>query len=172
MNLVCTGTKNDHWPAIRRQIEQSGLQAHVLFLGYVSPLELRALYRTAQLVVYPSLFEGAGLPVLEALQEGVPVICSDLAPLREYGGDAVLTFDPHSTDSMASSLLRISTDTDLREQLRERGKERARTFTWERTARTYRALYRNVAGVSLSEDDQRLLARAACKKAVSAPAAI
>jgi glycosyltransferase involved in cell wall biosynthesis len=159
LNLVCTGAKNEYWPVISRHIDELGLQAQVTFLGFVSPLEVRALYRLAQFVVFPSLFEGAGLPVIEAFQEGVAVTCSDIPPLREYGGDAVLTFDPHSTDSIAASLLRISSDEALREQLRARGRERSRLFTWERTGRTYRALYRKVAGVPLTEEDLHLLAR-------------
>lgn len=157
LNLVCTGTKNEHWTAIRRQVDKFALQTQVFFLGYISPNELRALYRMAQFVVFPTLFEGAGFPVMEALQEGAPVICSDIPPLREYGGDAVLAFDPHSTEEIASSLLRISRGAELREQLRARGKERAQLFTWERTAKTYRALYRKVAGFPLSEEDHNLL---------------
>jgi glycosyltransferase involved in cell wall biosynthesis len=157
LNLVCTGTKNEHWPVISQRINKLGLQTQVIFLGFVSPLELRALFRLAQFVVFPSLFEGAGMPVIEALEEGVAVTCSDIAPLREYGGDAVLTFDPHSADSIAASLLQISSDEALRERLRARGKERAGLFTWERTGKSYRALYRKVAGVPLSEEDLLLL---------------
>jgi glycosyltransferase involved in cell wall biosynthesis len=157
LHLVCTGTQNEHWPAIQQCIANFELQKQVMFLGFVKPIELRALYHLAQFVVFPSLFEGGGFPVVEAFQEEVPVTCSDLPPLREYGGDAVLTFDPLSTESIASSLLRMATDAELRGELRERGKERARRFTWERTAKTYRALYRKVAGVPLSEEDVHLL---------------
>jgi len=157
LNLVCTGTINEHWQVITRRIKKLGLQSQVVFLGFVSPIELRSLYRLAQFVVFPSLFEGAGLPVIEAFQEGVAVTCSDIPPLREYGGDAVLTFDPQSSDSIAASLVRISGDQALREQLRARGQRRARLFTWERTGKTYRALYRKVAGVPLSDEDLHLL---------------
>ncbi len=156
LNVVCTGAKNDHFSAISKRIEECGLQAQVMFLGFVSPVELRSLYRLARFVVFPSLFEGAGLPVIEAFQENVAVTCSDIPPLREYGGDAVLTFDPHSADSIAASLLRISREEGLREQLRARGTERAKLFTWERTGKAYRALYRKVAGVPLSEEDLHL----------------
>ncbi len=85
----------------------------------------------------------------------------DLPPTREtrppYDRAPVLAFDPHSTEEIASSLLRISRGAELREQLRARGKERAQMFTWERTAKTYRALYRKVAGFPLSEEDHNLL---------------
>ncbi len=158
LNLVCTGVKNDHWPCIERRIRELKLRKQVFFLGYVSSAELRALYHLAQLLVFPSLFEGGGFPVVEGLQEGVPVICSEIPPLREYGGDAVLTFDPHSVDSIAASLARISRDEDLRAELRMRGSRRIRMFTWERTAKAYRALYRKVARFPLSEEDVVLLA--------------
>jgi len=157
LNLVCTGRKNEHWPVIKRRIDDLRLRSQITFLDFVSPSNLSALYRLAQFVVFPSLFEGAGMPVLEAFLEGVAVTCSDIAPLREYGGDAVLTFDPRSTDSIAASLLQISTNERLREQLRTRGKEKVRLFTWERTGRAYRALYRKVAGVPLPDDDLHLL---------------
>ena len=157
LNLVCSGAKNDHWPAIQRRVDKLGLQEQVAFLGYISPLELLALYHLAEFVVFPSLFEGGGFPVIEALQEGVAVACSDLPSLQEYGGEAVLKFDPQSVESIATCLLRISQDEGLREHLRTRGKERVCRFTWERTARTYRALYRKVGGVSLSKEDLDLL---------------
>jgi len=157
LNLVCTGLKNAHWPQIERRVTELGLDGQVRFLGYVTSTELRALYQLTQFVVYPSLFEGGGFPVVEGMKEGVPVACSDIRPLMEYGGDAVLPFDPNSTDSIAASLLRMHEDKRLREQLCARGKERARAFTWERTGKTYRALYRKVAGVPMSEEDVRLL---------------
>jgi glycosyltransferase involved in cell wall biosynthesis len=158
LNLVCTGRKNEHWPAIQRRIEELDLGAQVKFLGFLRASDVRAIYHLAQFVVYPSLFEGAGLPVLEAFQQGVPVTCSDISSLREYGADAMLTFDPNSTESIAASLLRIASDEGLRAQLRVRGTERVQLFTWERTAKTYRALYRKVAGAPLSEEDSYLLA--------------
>ncbi|MGD0225697.1 MAG: glycosyltransferase family 1 protein [Terriglobia bacterium] len=157
LNLFCPGRKNEYWPVIRQRINDLGLQAQVIFPGFVDLAESQAFYRLAQFVVFPSLFEGAGMPVIEAFREGVPVTCSDIPPLREYGGDAVLTFDPQSVESIAASLLRISSDEALREQLRARGRERARMFTWERTAKTCRALYRKVAGVPLTEEDLHLL---------------
>lgn len=157
LNLVCPGRKNEYWPVIERRIKDLGLQAQVSFPGWVNLLESRALYHLAQFVVFPSLFEGAGMPVIEAFQEGVAVTCSDIPPLREYGDDAVLSFDPNSVESIAASLLRISRDEALRGELRVRGKERVRLFTWDRAGKTYRALYRRVAGVALSEEDSRLL---------------
>src|SRR5438034_11632768 len=89
MNLVCTGRKNEFWPTLHDQILRRDLSGQVFFLGYVGGSELRALYRLAEFAVHPSLFEGGSFPVLEAFQEGVPVACSAIPPLQEYGGDAV-----------------------------------------------------------------------------------
>jgi glycosyltransferase involved in cell wall biosynthesis len=157
LNLFCPGRKNEHWPVIRQRIDELDLRAQVIFPGFVDLAESQAFYQLAQFVVFPSLFEGAGMPVIEAFQEGAPVTCSDIPPLQEYGGDAVLSFNPHSVESIAASLVRISDDEALREKLRTRGLERARMFTWERTAKTCRALYRQVAGACLTEEDHHLL---------------
>lgn len=157
LNLVCTGRKNDFWLTIENRLNELGLNGQVSFLGYVAPKELRALYRLSQFVVFPSLFEGAGLPVLEAFQETAPVACSAIPPLQEYGGDAVLQFDPTCVESIARALQQISSDEKLRARLRMRGTERVRLFTWERTGRMYRALYRKVAGRMLSQEDWQLL---------------
>jgi len=157
LNLLCPGRKNEHWPVIERRIAELGLREQVIFPGFVDLAESQAFYRLARFVVFPTLFEGAGMPVIEALREGAPVACSDIPPLREYGGDAVMTFDPNSVESIAEALLRVANDEPLRSELRLRGQERAQNFTWERTAKTCRALYRKVAGVSLTEEDHHLL---------------
>ncbi len=155
--LVCTGVKNDYWPRIEQRIDQLALRDSVHFLGYVTPIELRALYRLAQFLVIPSLFEGGGFPVLEGFSEGTPVACANATSLPEYGGDAVLLFEPASTESIAGALVRMATDPALRDSLRQRGTERIRGFDWSVTARSYRALYRKVAGRPLSDEDLSLL---------------
>lgn len=160
VNLVCTGMKNDFWHVIKKQIHELRLdrEGQVCFLGFVSTTELRALYRLAQFVIFPSLFEGGGFPLLEAFGEGTPVACSEVTSLPEYGGDAALYFDPLSVESIARALQRMSTDANLRARLRQRGAKRISLFTWQRTARTYRALYRKLAGQPLSEEENALLA--------------
>jgi glycosyltransferase involved in cell wall biosynthesis len=157
MNLVCTGRKNDFWRVIEKRIHELKLEKQVRFLGYVTATELRAIYHAAQFVIFPSLFEGGGLPVLEAFHEGIPVACSNVTALPEYGGDAALLFDPFSIESIADAWRRMTTDANLRETLRQRGSQRIGLFSWERTAKMYRALYRQVAGVPLSDEDQVLL---------------
>lgn len=158
IHLVCTGTQNNFWPTIEKHIRELALNNQVRFLGFVSPTELRALYHLAQFVVFPSLFEGGGFPVLEAFREGTPVTCSGVTSLPEYGGDAVLLFDPTSVESISEAMLRMATDAKLRATLRQRGAARIRLFTWERTARAYRALYRKMAGRPLSDEERHLLA--------------
>ncbi len=157
LNLVCTGRKNDFWSTLHDQILKRNLSGQVHFLGYLDGSELRALYRLSQFVVFPSLFEAGSFPVLEAFHESVPVACSAIPPLQEYGGDAVLQFDPRSVESIVHALLRLLSDSTLRSTLRSRGQERIRFFTWERTGRAYRALYRKIAGRALSEEDRQLL---------------
>lgn len=156
VHVVCTGTQNDFWPTIKKHRRVLKLEDQVHFLGFVSPEDLIGLYHLAQFVVFPSLFEGGGVPVLEGFREGAPVACSDVTSLPEYGGDAVLLFDPTSVRSIASAMRIMATDAELRARLRSRGAERIRLFSWERAAKAYRALYRKVARRHLSDEDLRL----------------
>lgn len=157
VELVCTGVLNDFWPTISARIDELRLWDQVRFLGFVPQSDLRTLYRLAEFVIIPSLFEGWGFPLIEAFEEGVPVASSETTSLTEYAGDAALLFDPTSVESIAGALLRMATEPELREALVRRGRERARTFSWERAATAYRALYRKVAGEVLSGEDEQLL---------------
>lgn len=157
LNLVCSGKQNAFFPNLEQRIRELRLETQVRFLGFVEPTTVRALYRLAQFVIHPSLFEGGGLPILEAFREGVPVTGSDRTSLPEYAGDAALYFDPLSVESIADAVKRMATDATLRASLREHGRTRVQAFTWERTARTYRALYRYVAGKRLTRAEQTLL---------------
>lgn len=158
VHLVCTGAQNAHWPVIRRERDDLGLERQVRFLGFISPQEIRALYRLAEFVIFPSLYEGAGLPVLEAFSEDAPIAASRVCSIPEYGGDAVLYLDPLSVEGMARALKQMATDRSLREKLRERGKNRRAIFTWEATAAAHRAIYRAAAGMKLSSEDRDVLA--------------
>jgi glycosyltransferase involved in cell wall biosynthesis len=160
VNLVCTGKQNEHSRVIVRRIRDLGLEKQVRFLGFIAPLELRALYRLAQFVIHPSIFEGGGLPILEAFREGVPVACANTTSLPEYAGDAALLFDPMSADCIAQAIRQMVTNAELRDDLRQKGSKRIRLFTWERTAKTYRALYRLLGKQPLTEEDRYLLAEA------------
>ena len=103
-------------------------------MGWLSANDLEGLYHAATCFVFPSLQEGFGLPVLEAMRRGTPVACSDTSSMPEVGGEAVLYFDPLDTASIAAALTRLLSDPDLRKRLTEAGIERQRMFTWRATA--------------------------------------
>ncbi len=113
----------------------------VRILGFVDEADLPALYRNAALFVFPSLYEGFGLPVLEAMACGVPVVCSNRSSLPEVAGDAALLADPLDTDGLAETMARALEDTDLRQEMAARGFAQAARFTWERAARQLRDMF-------------------------------
>jgi glycosyltransferase involved in cell wall biosynthesis len=156
--LICTGSqKTDHWETIRTRIETLRLTNQVRFLGFVPEAHLRALYRLAQFMVEPSLFEASSLPVFEAWAEGVPVAVSDVTALPEQVKDAGLLFDPLDVQAIAAAIERMTTDGQLRERLVRLGSERLGQFDLERTAKAYRAVYRRAARRALDEEDRWLL---------------
>ena len=144
------------WDYVRRL----GLRDRVRFPGYVGPEELAGLYRDAFAVVLPSLCEGAGQPLLEAFAHGAPVACSGTTSLAEYAGDAALLFDPEKPAEIADALRRFVQEPALCEQLRSAGRARIAAFSWERSARAYRALYRELAGWPMPDEDHALLREA------------
>jgi glycosyltransferase involved in cell wall biosynthesis len=158
LRLISTGYKHPRfWPLIEQALRKLNLEGQVRFLGIVPTEDLRAIYRLAQFVIVPTLFEAASGPVFEAWLERVPIACSNVTSLPEQVGDAALLFDPFSTSSIANAANRLATDQDLREDLIERGERRLLDFSWERTAKAYRAVYRRAAGRTLSEEDLFLL---------------
>ena len=156
--LVCVGGQDRRQGEIARRAAALRLDAQVRFLGYVSSGELRGLYALARMLVFPSLFEGFGMPVLEAFSAGVPVACSDLPPLAEIAGDAAVRFDPRDARAIAAAVRRLWTEPALRDRLVARGRVRAASETWEGVARRYRALYRLAAGRRTGPEDEALLA--------------
>jgi glycosyltransferase involved in cell wall biosynthesis len=115
-------------------------------LEYPPDEDVQGLYSLATLFVFPSLCEGFGFPVLEAMASGVPIAASRVAALPEIGGDAALYFDPHSAAQMAEILLQGLEDSEIRTELIEQGRKRIQEFTWERSARQTLAFYRKVVG--------------------------
>lgn len=142
--LVLVGQKGYGWEAIRTAIEQSGAASWVDVRGYVSETELKDLYACASVFVYPSLYEGFGLPVLEAMACGTPVVCSRAASLPEVGGDAAVYFDPHNVEEMADAMERVIDSPSLQSEMREKGLRQAARFTWEECARKHVEVYRKV----------------------------
>ena len=126
-------------------LEQSPVREHVIFPGFVPDAALPAVYTGAQVLVLPSLSEGFGLPVLEAMACRTPVICSDTSSLPEVAGDAALLVDPTDVDALSSALTRVLTDSALQEQMRARGEAQAARFSWERTAEETLAVYQQLA---------------------------
>jgi len=156
--LVCPGTRTSEYRSLEAMMDRLGLRDTTRFPGFVTPLELRGLYALGRALVFPSRFEGWGLPVCEAFSAGLPVACSAVAGLPDLVGDAGLLFDPEDIDQIADSVLRLWSDGALRERLADRGRRRAEEFSFDRTARLFRAHYRRIAGASLEEEDRILLA--------------
>ena len=130
------------------------------FRGFVDDDQLALLYAGARCLVFPSLFEGFGFPVLEAFAAGLPVACADATSLPELTGDAAVLFDPTDVDSIAHALEQVWSDDELRATLATRGHIRAATYSWDQLARSCRALYRAAARQDLAPDDVVLLAAA------------
>jgi len=142
--LVLPGYSTPHEDDLRRRAADLGLGNDVRFLGWIDPAELEGLYAAAACFIFPSLYEGFGLPVLEAMARGVPVACSGRGSLAEVAGDAALRFDPESESSIAAAIQRLLTDHAEAGRLRVAGYERAAAFTWEATATATLASYERV----------------------------
>jgi glycosyltransferase involved in cell wall biosynthesis len=147
--LVLAGYATAHENELRERAHALGVDGDVRFPAWVSAEELEGLWGLAQAFVFPSLYEGFGLPVLEAMARGVPVASSNASSLAEVAGDAALLFDPRDEPALASALSRLLDDAALADDLRARGLARAREFTWQRTARlTLETYARALAGSS------------------------
>jgi glycosyltransferase involved in cell wall biosynthesis len=125
--------------------ERLGRSVQVEIAGYVSEDELAAEYRNADVFVYPSLYEGFGLPVVEAMASGTPVVTSGAGSLREVAGEAALIVDPLDVEAIAEAIARIASDRELRASLRTRGLARAAEFTWDRSATRLAEIYAELA---------------------------
>jgi glycosyltransferase involved in cell wall biosynthesis len=146
LQLVLPGSPNDYEQELRALAAELGVDGSVRFPGWVSDAELDVLYGLATCFVLPTFLEGFGLPVLEAMARGLPVACSDIPVLSEVAGDAAALFDPNDPHSIATTIERVIADPALARELAERGRERCRMFTWERTARATLASYRRALG--------------------------
>jgi glycosyltransferase involved in cell wall biosynthesis len=144
LKLILTGRSfpADHPAALA--IREHGLEQRIVHLGYRSPLEIRALFQGCLGLVFPSLFEGYGMPVAEALIAGKPVACSNVTSLPEIAGDAALMFDPHDSKDMAARLLDLVTQPDLRRELSDRALRRRTLFSARRSALQTLSIYPRV----------------------------
>ena len=132
--LVISGIKGWGHQSIFDKVASSGIEKEIIFTGFVPNEFLPFLYNGASAFVYPSLYEGFGLPVLEAMACGVPVVTSNVSSLPEVAGDAAILLNPYSVDELADGIWRILSDEDLRNSCITKGIERAKSFTWERCA--------------------------------------
>jgi glycosyltransferase involved in cell wall biosynthesis len=139
--LVIPGYPTPHEGELRALAADLGITGDVAFPAWLDPQELEGLYALAVAVVFPSLYEGFGLPVLEAMQRGVPVATSDRSSLPEVAGDAAVLFDPEDVDAIRAAIEALLGDPALRDRLTAAGRERAAAFTWERTAELTAAAY-------------------------------
>jgi len=147
LRLVIAGGKGWLYDSIFSEVQRLGLKGRVLFPGFVDDDDLPALYSAAELLAYPSLYEGFGLPVLEAMACGTPVVTSNTSSLVEVGGDAALLVEPADVDAIADAIRRILTDADLRQALVARGLEQARRFTWEKAALQLKGVYERIGAI-------------------------
>jgi glycosyltransferase involved in cell wall biosynthesis len=144
--IVCTGRLQSERQSIAARAKAAGLDpAQVRDLGFVDAADMPALYRAARLLAFPTLFEGFGLPVLEAMASGCPVVCSDIPALREIGGDAVRYVDPARDESIADGLFEVWPDGPGRERLIERGIAQARLYGWDKVVPLIVATYARAA---------------------------
>jgi len=134
LRLVVCGLPGKSWDDVQSQITADGLGDHVTMLGWQPRPVLITLFRFAEALVFPSTFEGFGMPVLEALAAGTPAVCSDIPPLREIADGCATFFDPASTDEIATAIENVLVDVDKRTELAEHGLKRAAACTWDRAA--------------------------------------
>jgi glycosyltransferase involved in cell wall biosynthesis len=132
--LVFTGARHGAHDEIEYLIRKESLEDHLLYLGYIDQADMPAIYAGAQVLAFPSLFEGFGIPVVEAMRAGIPVACATAGSLPEIGGDAVCYFDPLSVADIAARLWTVLTEAEYRERLIAGGRERSTLFSWDRCA--------------------------------------
>ncbi len=144
LKLIIIGDQISQYQGLRRAVHQHKLHKHVRFFGFVPMETLSVLYRLASVFVFPSLYEGFGLPPLEAMASGTPVITSNVSSLPEVVGDAAILVDPYDPDSIAAAMREVLTDADLRASLREKGLAKVQEYSWELSAAQVRRVYDEV----------------------------
>jgi len=146
VKLVIIGDEIAKYAALRHAVHRHKLHKHVRFFGFVPARTLAILYRLAAVFVFPSLYEGFGLPPLEAMASGTPVVTSNVSSLPEVAGDAAILVDPYDVSSIVDGVRRVLTDPVLADELRQKGLARARDFSWERSVARTHDIYRLVGG--------------------------
>ncbi len=143
--LLIIGDEISKYPTLRREVHRYKLHKHVRFLGFVPDKTLAVLYRLASVFVFPSLYEGFGLPPLEAMASGTPVVTSNISSLPEVADGAAVLIDPYNAEAIAGGITSVLTSPDLRDRLIARGLARVHEFSWDRSVRRVRQIYGEVA---------------------------
>jgi glycosyltransferase involved in cell wall biosynthesis len=141
LKLVIIGDEVSKYAALRRAVHKHQLHKYVRFLGYLPEETLAVMYRLAGVFVFPSLYEGFGLPPLEAMASGTPVVTSNVSSMPEVAGDAAILVDPYDPGAIADGIGTVLTDERVRRELRAKGVMRARQFSWEASVRRIRDIY-------------------------------
>lgn len=142
--LLIGGRKDPNYGEIPALARNLGLEKDIIFTGYIPEEDLPVLYSAAKLFIFPSLYEGFGLPVLEAMACGIPVVSSNTSSLPEIAGDAAIFVNPYSTEEIAQAMQEVLRDEKLRQKLIQKGLARARLFVWEKTSRETLHVYEEV----------------------------
>jgi len=148
--LVITGNVSGHAYQVKMKrridvvIKELDLGERIVFTGFISERELDSLFHLAEILIYPSLYEGFGIPILEAMKMGLPVITSNITAMPEVAGDAALLVDPINVEDMTGAMSRLLDDTGLQDELRGKGRQLAAVYTWDRASEMYLALYEEV----------------------------
>ena len=154
LKLLIIGDQISKLPALRRAVHRHKLHKHVRFLGYLADDQLAILYRLASVFAFPSLYEGFGLPPLEAMASGTPVVTSNVSSLPEVVGGAAVLVDPYDVDAIVDGLRRVLTNPTLAAEMRQKGIARAREFSWERSVAKTWAVYQQIAGSRAKTEDK------------------
>jgi len=149
LKLLIIGDEASRYGSLRRSVEAAGVRPEVRFFGFVPESTLAALYRLASVFAFPSLYEGFGLPPLEAMACGTPVVTSRLSSLPEVVGEAAVLVDPYSVEDIAHGLGRVLEDAELRARLVAAGRERVGHFSWQRSVKSIHSGYMKALGVTL-----------------------
>ncbi len=165
LKLIIIGDELSKHPDLRRTVIRGGVQNDVRFLGFIPIEVLRIFYDAAKIFVFPSLYEGFGLPPLEAMAHGTPVLTSNTSSLPEVVGNAAMLVNPENVFEIMRALHRVLVDQALRDKLKERGYEQAKKFSWDASARQILGVYEKVAGKSRGgaqpSEEQAVVPRAA-----------
>lgn len=164
VNLVLSGRKHEpFWPKVASAIEKLQLQSQIRFLGQVSDELLTALYKRARFMVFPSLFEGLGLPLLEAFHHRLPILAAQATCIPEVVGEDAVLFNGKDVDAIAAAIVHAYHNPEHLRLLVERGSLRLSEFSWERSRPLLSACYKHVLNMEQTEEERALFARATCQ---------